>query len=94
MSAIKKGIEKINESQKVITREVKEKTSTYILAALGFVVGLAWNDAIKSLIDLVFPMSKSSIFVKFIYALLVTLIIIAATIILTRQEEKERSGMK
>jgi C4-dicarboxylate transporter len=88
MSAIKKGIERINEHQKIITKEVKEKTSTYILAALGFVVGLAWNDAMKSLIDLVFPLSKNSIFVKFIYAALVTLIIIAASIILTKQEEK------
>ena len=71
--------EKIKEEQKKLAREIKEKTMGYILAALGFVVGLAWNDAIKSVIEYLFPLDKNSIMAKLIYALLVTIIIILVT---------------
>lgn len=83
---------KIKESQKRISREVRHQTATYVLAALGFVVGLAWNDAVKSLIEFLFPLDKSgNIFVKFVYAFLVTVVIIAATIVLTRRETEQNS---
>jgi hypothetical protein len=70
---------KIKEEQKKLAREIKEKTMGYILAALGFVVGLAWNDAIKYVIEYLFPLDKNSIMAKLIYALLVTVIIILVT---------------
>ena len=85
---------RIKNGQERIKREVIEKTSGYILAALGFVVGLAWNDAVKALIDDLFPLNKDGIFAKFAYALLATIIIIAATIILTRKTEKEKIEKK
>ena len=87
---IKNKAKRILESQKRISREVKERTTGYILAGLGFVVGLAWNDAIKSLIECFFPLNKNSIFAKFIYSLIVTVLIVVATIILTRKSEKEK----
>ena len=90
MGAISSKIKKINESRKRINTEVMEKTTGYILAALGFVVGLAWNDAIKTLIESLFPLDKDGIFAKFIYALLVTLVIVVATIILTRRAKEEK----
>jgi len=90
MGAISSKIKKINESRKKINMEVIEKTTGYILAALGFVVGLAWNDAIKTLIESLFPLDKDGIFAKFIYALLVTLVIVVATIILTRRAKEEK----
>lgn len=88
---LKTGIRKIAEQQKKIGIEVKEKTMGYVLAALGFVVGLAWNDAIKALIDNLFPLDKNGIWAKFVYALLVTVIIVVATIILTRKTEAEKA---
>jgi hypothetical protein len=42
--------EKIDE----LRLKVREQTVNYILAAFGFVAGLAWNEAIKSLIDVRF----------------------------------------
>ena len=91
MSAIKKGFKKIAEERKKIGTAVKEKTLGYILAALGFVVGLAWNDAIKALIEDMFPLDKNNIFAKFIYALIVTVLIVMATIILTKKTEQEKT---
>ena len=39
------------EEDKRIRDLVRERTMGYIVGALGLVAGLAWNDAIKSLIE-------------------------------------------
>ena len=93
MGAMKSRIKKIAEEQKKIGIQVKEKTGGYILAALGFVVGLAWNDAIKALIENLFPLDKNNLLAKFIYALIVTVLIVAATVILTKKTEKDKIEM-
>lgn len=60
-------------------QEIKNQTITYMAGALGLVAGLAWNDAIKALIEMVFPVDKSGILIKFVYAVLVTVIVVMAT---------------
>jgi len=89
--SLKKGLNKIKEGQKKIRDEVMQKAMGYILAGLGLVVGLAWNDAVKSFIEYIFPLNKNSILAKFIYALLVTLLIVTATIILTKKSAIEEN---
>ncbi|MCR4279728.1 MAG: DUF5654 family protein [Candidatus Zambryskibacteria bacterium] len=59
-----------------IKKELKSTTFGYISAALGLVAGLAWNDAIKELIETAFPLSRNTIGVKFLYAILVTVVVI------------------
>jgi hypothetical protein len=56
--------------------ELKGKTLGYISAALGLVAGLAWNDAITNMINVLFPVAKDTILIKFIYALIVTLVVV------------------
>jgi uncharacterized membrane protein len=87
-------IQKIREETKKIKAEIKTSTIGYILAALGLVAGLAWNDAIKTLIESLFPLSQNSIKVKFIYAAAITVIVVLLSIYLARlaasgKEEKE-----
>ena len=94
MAPISNKIKRIAEGQKKIATQVKEKTVGYILAALGFVVALAWNDAISTMINYVFPLNKNSLLAKFIYALIVTVLIVMATIIFTRKVEKEKTEIK
>ena len=55
-------------------KEIREKTLGYILAGFGFVAGLAWNDAIKSSIDYLYPASADALFSKFLYAFTVTVV--------------------
>ncbi|MDP2741569.1 MAG: DUF5654 family protein [bacterium] len=86
MNTIKR---KIKNGQEKLRKEIKEKTTGYILAALGFVVGLAWNDAIKASIEYLFPLNKDSILAKLIYAFLVTIIIVLATVYFVKSSEKE-----
>lgn len=56
--------------------EFRARTFGYISAALGLVAGLAWNEAIKSMIEAIFPLAQETIFVKFLYAILVTTMVI------------------
>lgn len=72
-----------------LKKEIRQQTTGYILAAFGLVAGLAWNEAIKSLIEFLFPVSVDSLWIKFVYALLVTLVIIIITFGLTRLLKEE-----
>lgn len=73
-----------NEGAK-LRNEVKERTATYIMGGLGVVVGLAWNEAIKGLIEYFIPYAGAGTLVaKFVYAVLLTIIIVVATTYLFR----------
>jgi hypothetical protein len=60
----------------VLRAELRERTTGYILTALGLVAGLAWNDAISSFIKFVFPLDGNGIIAKFIYAVIITVVIV------------------
>lgn len=77
-------LKKIKEEGSKISREVKEKTLGFILTALGLVAGLAWNEAIQSLIKSFFAVDKDSIWIKFLYAIVITAMVVIVTIYLTR----------
>ena len=59
-----------------LKKQIRSQTAGYMAGALGLVAGLAWNDAIKSLIDLLFPFAKTGIFAKFIYAIVITGVVV------------------
>ena len=67
------------EEKETVQDQLKKQTLTYVVAAFGFVAALAWNDAIKSLIEFLFPFVHSSVWIKFVYALLVTLLAVLIT---------------
>jgi len=76
--------------EKVKIKEmIKEKTTSYILAAFGLVAGLAWNEAIKSLIEFIFPQSGNSLLAKFVYAALLTVVVVYVSIYLNKLFRKE-----
>lgn len=76
--------EKIKNGSREIKKEIREKTSGYILAAFGLVAALAWNDAIKSLIEYFFPLNKNTVLIKFTYAILITFILVIISVYLKR----------
>ena len=82
--AINKSLNKIQQESGQLRQEVKERTIGYIVTAFGLVAGLAWNDAIKALIDVFFPLPQSSLQVKLLYALLVTFIVVFISMYLAR----------
>ncbi len=75
--------------------ELLEKMTTLIAAGLGLVAALAWNDAIKGLFSIIFGKS-SNIAVMFLYAIVITVVVVVATIKLSRATNKlkEELGIK
>lgn len=73
---IKNQFEKIKQGSEEIKRETKEGMIGYIVAAFGLVAGLAWNDAIKALIEYIFPLGPNTLLLKFVYAILITLVLV------------------
>ncbi len=56
-------------------KAIRTRTLGYIAGGLGLVAGLAWNDAIRSLIDQLLPNSGGSVLAKLFYALVVTIVV-------------------
>lgn len=71
-----------------IRAEAVTKASGYIVAAFGLVAGLAWNDAIKALIERLFTTAEETLTAQFVYASAVTVFVIIVTIIITRVAQK------
>ncbi len=62
-----------------LRKEIRDRMIGYIVGALGLVAGLAWNDAIKGAIEHFYKVDGGGVAVKFVYALLVTLFIVAVS---------------
>ena len=68
-----------SEEKKNFKEEAKDKAKGFIAAAFGLVAALAWNDAITSLIEYIFPSKDGGILLKFIYAIVFTVVVILLT---------------
>lgn len=69
--------------------EVKERMLSYVAAAFSLVAGLAWNDAIKTLIDLFVPQANT-VLAKFLYAVSITTVAVVITVYLVRLFERKK----
>lgn len=88
------NLEKIRQESKKLKSEVREKVVGYIGAGLGVIVSLAWNEAIKALIEHLFPLQKDTITAKFIYAGIMTLVLVFVTIYVAKlfsRDEKNKA---
>ena len=65
-------------SQKSLKLEILEKVSQLAVAGFGLVAALAWNDAIQALFKQFFG-EQSAIWAKFVYALIVTVLVVFIT---------------
>ena len=63
--------------------QLLETTAALITAAFGLVAALAWNETIKSIIEVCFS-SDDTIWGKLINAIIVTIIAVAATMLIAR----------
>ena len=90
---IKKSMaKKISEERAKLRKEVRERTFTYLVAAFSLVAGLAWNEAIKSLIDYFLPLSTNTLMAKFIYAVAITIFVVYLTVSLEKLLKREEKA--
>lgn len=80
----KEKLEKIRQTSAELSREVREKVVGYIVAALGLVAGLAWNDAVKATIESIFPAQENSLWARFGYAIFISVVIVVISINLVK----------
>jgi len=69
------AIQPSKEQEEAVHLSVIKKSYELLTAAFSFVAALAWNDAIQSLFLRIFG-PTSTIFAKFLYAILITVIIV------------------
>lgn len=67
---------------------LKTIITTTILSAFGFLVALAWRDAIQKTIDILIPQGEG-LFYNYLAALVVTIIAIVATYILLHIQNRD-----
>ena len=75
-----------------MTAEVLDKFSTLITTALGLVAALAWNTAIQNLFNAIFGKAGGALVGQFFYAILVTIVVIFATIYVGRAAERAKKA--
>ena len=75
---------KLKKESEEIRNEIQEKVIGYIVAGRGVIASLAWNEAIKALIEYVFPLKQNTILAKFLYAGTMTLVLVFVTLYLVR----------
>ena len=73
-----------------LTAEVLDKFAELITVALGLVAALAWNEAIQQLFTMLLGEAGGALVAKLVYAVIVTLIVIFATIWVSRAAERAR----
>ncbi len=75
-----------------LTGEVLDKFSQLITTALGLVAALAWNTAIQSLFTEIFGDAGGKLAGQFFYAVLITVVVIVATISVGRAAERAKKA--
>ncbi|OGH94316.1 MAG: hypothetical protein A2538_00710 [Candidatus Magasanikbacteria bacterium RIFOXYD2_FULL_41_14] len=80
--------DKLLSESKELGNAVKTKTLGYILAALGLVSGLAWNEAIKAIIERFFPLNVNGVWAKLVYAVIITLVAVFISVYLLKLEKR------
>lgn len=73
-----------------MTAEVLDKFAELITVALGLVAALAWNTAIQNLFTIIFGEAGGVLVGQFVYAIIITLVVIFATIAVSRAAERAR----
>jgi hypothetical protein len=73
-----------------LTAEVLDKFAQLITTALGLVAALAWNTAIQNLFTRIFGEAGSALVGQFVYAVIITAVVIFATISVSRSAERAK----
>jgi len=87
-------LRKLKEEKDKIEVAFKRRTEGYIITAFGIVAGLAWNEAVKALMNYLFPIEKDTILAKFLYAIIMTVILVLISLYVVRFINKKDDKSK
>ena len=83
-----------SQEQKYLRVEIQERTLGYMLGAFGLVAGLAWNDAIQGLIGYLFPLPENTLPAKFLYAIIISFVVVMISVYISRLLQRLSSASK
>jgi glycerol uptake facilitator-like aquaporin len=86
--------EKIKNKSLEFEHEIFKKSLGYIIASFGLVTGLAWNEAIKAAIEIFFPLQKDTLKAKFVYAIVITIVLVFVSLYLSKLLKKSHSDVE
>lgn len=84
MPVKKEKLSKLKKETLEVEEIAKKQLINYIIAAFSLVAGLAWNEAIKAILTAIFPTEYQGWAGKLIYAILISAIVVIASIILSK----------
>lgn len=87
-------LKKLKQDEDKIRTQVQKQVLGYITAAFGLIAGLAWNEAIKALIEELIPLGKNTLWAKLVYALIITIIVVIAGLYLAKLSKKQKEEEK
>jgi len=87
---IKKRIKDAKEDAEEFASKVWEKVTGYLIAASGLVAGLAWNDAIKAIIEQFWPLAKDGAKAQIVYAVAMTVLVVLVTAVFVKLSKKNQ----
>ncbi|MBU0646097.1 hypothetical protein KJ611_01295 [Patescibacteria group bacterium] len=73
--------------------EILEKVTTLAAAGFGLVAALAWNSAIQELFVKIWPLDNGSLTAKFIYAAVITVIVVVVVALLGRSADRLKNKL-
>lgn len=93
---LKQKVRTLEDEKNRVERDLRKITAGYIIAAFGFVAGLAWRDVSIALVEYLFPMSKDTILAKFIYAIVISIALAFVSIYVMRfiGKTKKKKGIE
>jgi len=72
------------QEKKSLKIEILEQMAKLITTGFGIVAALAWNEAIKALFVKIFPRPEDNLLAMFGYAIIITILIVVATLQVSR----------
>lgn len=75
-------------AEEPVRKQVLDKMATLLTSAFALVAALAWNDAIKQLFAKLLPSQDGQIVGLFVYAAVVTVVAVLATLWIGRLAQK------
>ena len=83
----KPKVEDIEKALRKVGNEFFERITTSFVTALSVVVALAWNEAVKALLEKFFGVNNGLI-AKFFYAVIITVVLVVLSLQFSKKEEK------
>jgi len=73
----------------MIRKELRKQMIGYIVGAFGLIAALAWNDAIRGLIEHFYDNPNEGLSAQFTYAVVITGIVVMVTVLLMRWQGED-----